>query len=307
MNKELKLLRTLCEIHGPSGDESEICRFILNYVSENKKSWKTQPEIYSGQGWQDNIILKFGEPRTAVFAHMDTVGFTVRYENQLIPIGSPRLETGLSLRGRDHLGEIECTLVSDESNHALYHFGRPIATGTTLSFKPDFRMTNKYVSCCSMDNRLGVYNALRLAETLENGIIVFSTWEEHGGGSVPYLIKYINETWNVRQALVNDITWVTDGVKHGEGVVISLRDRNVPRKVFTDKITLLARKSGIPFQLEVEGSGSSDGRELQQSPFPIDWCFIGAPEKDAHSPNEKVHIRDISSMLEMYQFLMKSL
>ena len=33
----------------------------------------------------------------------------------------------------------------------------------------------------------------RIAESLENGIIVFSTWEEHKGGSVGYLGKFIYE------------------------------------------------------------------------------------------------------------------
>ena len=38
-----------------------------------------------------------------------------------------------------------------------------------------------------MDNRLGVWNALEVAKTLENGVICFSCWEEVGGGSVGYL------------------------------------------------------------------------------------------------------------------------
>ena len=69
----------------------------------------------------------------------------------------------------------------------------------------------------------------------------------------------------------------------------------------------LAEKSNIPFQLEVEASGSSDGREVHHSPYPIDWVFIGAAEENVHSPFEKVYKKDIVSMLEMYQFLMINL
>jgi putative aminopeptidase FrvX len=69
----------------------------------------------------------------------------------------------------------------------------------------------------------------------------------------------------------------------------------------------MAENSNIPYQLEVEAGGSSDGRELHESPYPIDWCFIGAPEDNVHSPNEKVHKKDIEAMLEMYQFLMSEL
>jgi putative aminopeptidase FrvX len=69
----------------------------------------------------------------------------------------------------------------------------------------------------------------------------------------------------------------------------------------------LADLSGIAYQLEVEGSGSSDGRELQLSPYPIDWCFIGAAEKNVHTPNEMVHKNDIDSMIRMYKYLMREL
>jgi putative aminopeptidase FrvX len=111
----------------------------------------------------------------------------------------------------------------------------------------------------------------------------------------------------VRQALVADITWVSDGVEPGKGVVISMRDRNIPRKLFVNRLIDIATKGKINFQLEVEGMGSSDGRELQVSPYPFDWCFVGAPQQNAHTPHEKVHKSDIKSMIEMYQLLMEDL
>jgi putative aminopeptidase FrvX len=158
-----------------------------------------------------------------------------------------------------------------------------------------------------MDNRLGVYTALKVAETLEDGIIVFSCWEEHGGGSVSYLADYIYKEYQVRQALISDITWVTDGVKAGKGVAISIRDSGIPRRSFVNKIRSIASQSSIPFQLEVESSGGSDGTELQKSGLPFDWCFIGAPEKNVHTPDETVHKKDIESMIDLYQLLMKTL
>jgi putative aminopeptidase FrvX len=81
----------------------------------------------------------------------------------------------------------------------------------------------------------------------------------------------------------------------------------LPRRAYIDRIIGLAKQSGIPFQLEVEGGGASDGKELQLSPYPFDWCFIGAPEKDAHTPDEMVYKSDIEGMLNMYKFLMDAL
>jgi putative aminopeptidase FrvX len=90
-------------------------------------------------------------------------------------------------------------------------------------------------------------------------------------------------------------------------VAISLRDRLIPRRTFINKILKVAEQSGVSFQLEVESSGSSDAREINASAYPVDWCFIGAPEENVHSPREKVYKFDILSMLEMYQVLFDAL
>ncbi|MEJ0054909.1 MAG: hypothetical protein WDN75_04240 [Bacteroidota bacterium] len=66
---------------------------------------------------------------------MDTVGFTVRYFNQLLSVGSPDAEIGTRLVGHDSHGPIECELDFDKDEHALYKFGRPIERGTPLSYK----------------------------------------------------------------------------------------------------------------------------------------------------------------------------
>lgn len=300
----MKLLKQLCEIHAPSGEEHILKEFLLKYIAREKKKWKGKPEIIHGDEFQDCIILKFGKPRTAIFAHMDSIGFTVRYQNQLLPIGSPDAEPGTKLVGKDSKGLIECELEYDKENHAFYRFGRVIDRGTSLTYKINFKDTKQFIQSAYIDNRLGVYNALKVAETLKDGVIVFSCWEEHGGGSVPYLAKYIYEKWGVRQALVSDITWVSDGVEPGKGVAISLRDRTIPRKKFVNRIIEIAQKKKLTFQLEVEGMGSSDGRELQNSDYPFDWCFVGAPQQHAHTPHEKVHKSDINSMISMYQHLM---
>lgn len=303
----MELLKQLCSIHAPSGEEIHLRDFLLDYIHKNEKEWNTKPQIIYGDDFQDNLILVFGQPKTAVFAHMDNIGFTVRYDNQLIPIGGPEIIENTWLVGSDSLGPVRCKLKTDEEGRLYYDFARAIDRGTSLSFECNFREDEEFVQSCYMDNRLGVYNCLRLAQTLENGIIVFSSWEEHGGGSVPYLISFIYKHYKIKQCLINDITWVTDGVHHGNGVVISMRDRNIPRRSFINKIIKIAEENGIAYQLEVEASGSSDGRELQISPYPIDWCFIGAPEDEVHSPNEKVHKADIDSMLNLYQLLMKRL
>ncbi|MBI1286398.1 MAG: aminopeptidase [Flavobacteriales bacterium] len=305
----MELLKQLCAVRAVSGDERAMTDFVLHYISEAEKNWKVKPTIFAGDEFHENIILVFGnKPRTAIFAHMDSIGFTVRYGKQLVKVGGPVTKKGFELVGNDSQGEIDCKLkVNKDTSELKYKFNRKIDRGTNLSFKPDFRETEDSVQCCYMDNRLGVWNALKVAETLEEGIIVFSTREEHGGGAVSYLGKFIQEKYGVRQALISDITWVTEGVQPGLGVAISMRDRGLPRRTYLNHIIEIANQSGIPFQLEVEGAGGSDGLELQSSPFPWEWVFVGAPEDNVHTPDEIVHKKDIEAMTALYKVLMEKL
>ncbi len=310
---DTQLLRTLCAIHAPAGNERAMTDFLLNYIEQEQNNWKVQPQIIAGDDFQDCIILVFGKPKTAIFAHIDSIGYMVRYEKELVKIGGPRIKDGYLLKGKDSKGEVTCSLHivdegKDEKDKKItYEADREIDRGTDLSFVCNFRETNDYVQSCYMDNRLGCWVALKVAETLENGIIVFSCYEEVGGGTVPFLAKYIYENYKVQQALICDITWVTAGVLAGKGVAISIRDSLLPRRSFVNKLIALAEKSMIPFQLEVESAGGSDGKELQSSPYPFDWCFIGAPEENVHTPDEKVDKRDIEAMVNLYNYLMKEL
>jgi putative aminopeptidase FrvX len=231
----------------------------------------------------------------------------VRYGKQLVKLGGPVLKSGTLLIGQDSGGAIETELVVSETKKLSYKFHRDIDPGTNLTYKPNWRETDQYLQNCYMDNRLGIWSALQVAETLKDGLIVFSCWEETGGGSVGYLSKYIYEQMGVRQALISDITWVTEGVHHGKGVAISMRDSGIPRKSYVNRIVSIARANDLMFQLEVEDAGGSDGNALQKSPYPFDWCFVGAPEDHVHSPDEKVHKDDIIHMVRLYRVLMESL
>jgi len=301
----LELLKKLCSIHSPSGNENEMTRFLSEYIGLCKTSWKQQPEIFS---FQNCLMLVFGYPRTAVFAHIDNIGFMVGYQNELIKIGSPAVAPGHILTGKDQHGLIECSVeIDDETNFISANYHREIDRGTDLSFKMNFREDENFIQSCYLDNRLGVWTALRIAETLENGAIVFSCWEEHGGGSVSYLGRELYERYKLSQALICDITWVTKGIHHGAGVAVSVRDSGIPRRTFVNRVRGILDSNHVAYQLEVESSGGSDGNELQRSPYPIDWCFVGAPEDLVHTPDEKVHKKDIISMLEAYKLLMHEL
>lgn len=304
------LVKTMCAIHAPSGNEVLMKEFILNYIKANSKNWKHTPKVIHGKGFQDNIILIFGKPRTAIFAHLDSIGFTVRYGKQLVKIGGPVTKTGFELVGKDSKGTqtVKLHVVEKNGTRELTYKGkRDFERGTELVYKQHWKEDKDFIQSCYLDNRLGVYSALKVAETLKDGAIVFSTWEEHGGGAVAYLQKYLHKKYGISQGLISDISWISDGVHAGKGPVISMRDSLIPRRSYVNRIINIAKKNKVTYQLEVEGSGGSDAKELQMSENPWDWCFIGAGEQGVHTPEEKVHKRDIENMIKLYQVLMKEL
>jgi len=308
----MELLKKLIKIKGVSGDEANIKQFLLDYINKEKNNWLVQPKVFHGKGFQDAIVLVFGEqPTTAIFAHIDTIGFTVGYQNNLIKIGGPRTIDGTLLVGDDSQGSIEAELMLIEEENGNTHiqaiFEREIERGTNLSFKPNFREDDTFIQSPYLDNRLGVWNALQVAKTLKLGAIVFSTYEEHGGGSVGFLGRFLWDNYKLHQALISDITWVTDSVLFDKGVAISMRDKGVPRRSYLNRILKIAEQSGIKYQLEVESAGGSDGTMLQQTDLPFDWCFIGAPEDNVHSPDEKVNKNDLKAMTDLYKVLMQQL
>jgi putative aminopeptidase FrvX len=307
------LLETLCRIPSTAGDESRMRDFIINFLSKNGKHFKSSPKVYAGPGFQDLVIAVFGTPRTAVFAHMDGVGFTAAHDGKLFKIGNPKAETGAVLVGSDGAGEIKCTLEvkkakkRSEGDRFAYVFDRKIEPGTTLTYDPEFKETKNYVKSAYLDNRLGVWNALELAGDLVDGALAFTTYEEHGGGSAQFAGRFLQENFGVQQALISDVTLVSDHIKHKKGVAISMRDRGIPRRSFVERIIAIAKKHGISHQLEVEKAGGSDGNALQSSSFLWDWCFIGPPESNYHRPGEKVHKDDITAMQKLYRVLMEEL
>jgi putative aminopeptidase FrvX len=280
---------------------------LIDFFQSSTEIKNRELKIIQGEHFQDNLIIIKGDPKVALYAHMDTVGFTVRYENQLVPVGGPQINQGDIVVGNDHLGPIECQVNIDEDNRVTHDFERAIARGTPLTYQPNFRIENNYIESPYLDNRLGIFNAIKCGLRAEDVALVFTCWEEHGGGSVPMLARYLYETHNIKQALISDITWVTDGITFEKGPVISLRDKNIPRKLFIDRILMLSDSWGGSYQLEVEATGSSDGRELQLSPYPIDWCFIGAPHTNSHSPRERANIEDILQTVNLYSYLVDHL
>jgi putative aminopeptidase FrvX len=300
-------LKELCSIHAPSGSEFRIKEILLKHIHASSRKWKTSPVI-TENGIKDNLILSFGKPRTVIFCHIDTTGFTVRYNNHVIPIGSPQFDEKSKVRSFGSENSVNTFRLKKNEDHDFRLASRKnIKPGTTLTFAPEFIENKNDFTGPYLDNRAGIYVCLKLAEELRNGLIVFTAYEEHGGGSVEFLAPYIYNIYGISKALICDMTWESESVKKGKGMVVSLRDKYIPRESYLKQITGILEKKKICFQNEVEGSGSSDGGYLQKASVPFDWCFCGVAVSGMHSASESACLNDLNELKNGLMTLMDNL
>ena len=295
----MDLLLHLQRLPCPSGDEAAIASFIQRYCDglPGVTVWRTG----------DLVLATKGTPRVAIFAHLDTIGFTQGYDRKLIPIGGPKVEGGEKLRAVAS-GATARLKVSHADGKPLWRLsGKQGAPGERWVYAEPLLVKAGRVRGPYLDNRAGVWNALRVLEGCENAAVVFTPGEEHSGGGAAVGARLVSEELNIRRALISDITWHTKSIKCGKGPAISLRDRYVPPQRFLQEVLAAAEASGFPFQREVESDGGSDGAVIERSPYPIDWVFIGAPQKRPHTPRETCHVADLEGMVALYLALLKLL
>lgn len=300
----MQLLENLCAIPGTSGDETLVRDFLIGYFTDPARPWKQQPELKWGKGYKDNLLVIFGKPKRAFYAHMDTVGYTVRYDNYVVPIGGIDSHSGdilvYNLGGKQAETKLIQGVADDQ---VLVDSLVPIPAGTTLTYKPDFQIENDLLTSPYLDNRLAIWALLQISDGVEDCAFAFTSFEEHGGGGAGMLARMLYEAYGTDEAIIADITWATEGVFLGKGPAISLRDSRIPRKAYVDAIKSELVAAGLEFQLEVEYQGGSDGREIQNQPLPIDWCFIGPPSENQHSAHETVDLRDVDGFVRALRAL----
>lgn len=295
----MELLQHLQQIPGPSGDEGEIADFLESHCRALPGA-----EV---RRLGDLVIATRGRPRVAVFAHTDTVGFTLGYRRRLISIGRPYVKGGERLREVGGTRTATLKLKPQDGDLLWWLSEKDAEPGSRWVYADCLKIKQNKVSGPYLDNRAGVWNAVRVLEQAEDVAVFFTPAEEHTGRGALLGARTASLEMGITRAIVSDITWHTRSIRNGKGPAISLRDRFMPRRRFLDEVLAAAAESGVPFQREVEGSGGSDGASIERSTFPIDWVFIGAPQKRSHTPREVCCIADLHAMVKLYAYLVPAL
>lgn len=283
-------LEKLCSMHAPSGFESPLIVFLSDWFK--KQDTKAMVDDYS---INNTLLISKGNPKVAFIAHADSVGFILQYNNRLLALGSPEVNEHSIIVSED--GKKAGLKFKDDENIFLKS-EIPFEIGTTFTFVPDFEVTENSIQSPYLDDRMGIALLMQLFLESKDIFIVISSNEETCGGSVEKASRIMYEQFGLKKAIIVDTTFDTEGIHMGDGIVLSLKDRYLPPERFVKEVKSILNHCNIPFQLEVEDYGSSDGAYIHKGPYPMDWCFLGIACKNNHSHQETIHIQDMNYLYE---------
>ena len=296
----LDLLWELLELDGPSGDEGRTADWLEEWLA------REMPDVRV-ERLGDSLLARRGErPAVAVFAHLDTTGWTLGHGKRLLRIGGPEGKPGDPIRPAG-TREAGSTLAQSKDGAWKVKGKTTAAPGSRWVYAAAPLRARGEITAPYLDNRAGVWAALHVLRRCPDVAVAFTAYEETRGVGALLCARRLSETLGITQALVADLTWHTRHVKCGRGIAVSLRDSCLPRQRYLDRILALAEASGLPFQREIEDGGGSDGASLDRSGVPFDWVFIGAPEKGAHTARERVHVADLQGMAALLVHLVNGL
>ena len=185
-----EIVKTLCEVAGPSGEERQVAEVLKSLLRDFAFSVETDP--------LGNLIVKLNEPKSdkpvlLLDAHFDEIGFMV---TEILDGGFLRLSCcgGIDRRciagsfvtvlGKERLDGIVCSLPphlrgekdpSVPGKESVYlDCGRSkdelsdrVHVGDRCIFKPHFtQLLGDKISCKSLDNRAGCAVLVRIAQLI---------------------------------------------------------------------------------------------------------------------------------------------
>jgi putative aminopeptidase FrvX len=280
-----------------------------------------------------------GGPRIMIAAHMDEIGFIVRYidENgfirlqnvggfdaRVLPSQRVLVHTrdGATLRGALQLAtkpthilrpdEIKPPTLSDlyvDVGMSPDDVKSSVEIGDMVTFDRTLERVGQTVMSKSLDDRLSLYTmieTLRSVGAHQAEIVAVATTQEEVGlrGARP-------ATYSVDPdiGIALDVTIAGDIpgfevaeriTKLGDGVAIKIFDSShIPNHKLIRHLRDIAEKHGIKHQLEVLSSGGTDAGAMQLSRAGIPVITLSVPTRYIHTVNEMANVDDIQSEIDL--------
>jgi endoglucanase len=279
-----------------------------------------------------------GGPRVMLAAHMDEIGFLVKYIDdkgfirfQTVGGFDPRvlIAQRVLVHTRKH-GPLQGVLQSSTKPIHLLQPGEVsnpkledlfidlglsvetvkdrVSLGDMVTLDGPAQRTGDLFTSKSLDDRLLVYvmiEAMRLVESAAEVVAVATTQEEVG------LRGAITAGYSVEPdiAIALDVTLANDipggapelaVTRIGEGVGIKHFDSSqVPNRLVNEHFREIAERDGIPYQLELLPRGGTDAGAIQRSRAGVITTTLSVPTRYIHTVNESAAVADIDAAITL--------
>ncbi|SCZ01283.1 M42 family metallopeptidase [Alkaliphilus peptidifermentans] len=326
MNKEL--LKNMCSIYSPSGNETAIRDFIVNEIKDYVDEIKIDP--------LGNLIARKKGPGKKIMlaGHMDQIGLMVTFidengflrftnvgglapaitlsqrvifENGIIGvIGSEKLESIKDL----NLDKLYIDIGASSQKEAE----EMVSIGDVCVYYSEPIIDDKKVVSQALDDRIGCFimiEALKALKDSENDLyFVFTVQEEVGIRGAKTSAYTINPDFGI----AIDVTTTGDtpnakkmAVKLGNGPAIKVKDNSILcHPVVKNTMIKRAKENDIKYQLEVLELGGTDSGAIHLTRSGIPAGVISIPTRYIHSNCEMCYLSDITGAIELTVKLVES-
>jgi endoglucanase len=324
------LIQKLVEVPSPSGFEAPVRELIRSQVEPHADEVQVDAlgNLIARKGVQSNEGV-----RIMLAAHMDEIGVMITHVDEngfarFTTIGGVRAYNlpGSRVRFLNGASGVIGVEKLEDANKvpsfqqmfidlgASSRAACPVKVGDVAAFERPFQVLGDRLVAKAMDDRIGVavlVETLRLLKTTPHALyFVFSVQEEVG------LRGATTAAFGIEPhiGLAVDVTGVGDtpkGLKMevslGKGPAIKVRDGGMlsdPRLVRWMANT--AERAGIPYQMEVLESGTTDARAIQLSRAGVPSGCVSIPTRYIHSPSEMVDYNDVLNSTRLLAALLSS-
>ncbi len=335
----MERLRKLSEAMGPPGSEEEI-------VGEVKSLAKGYDEVSDDRF--GNIFFRkgSGEPVVMLVAHMDEIGFSVKYIDEngfiyFVPLGGFWSQTVINQRvvvlgDKKYHGTIGSKpphiMEKDEMEKPVklkdmfIDIGassreevleRGIDVGTPVVWDSRFCEMGDVVMGKAMDDRAGVWVLLELMKEVEpkgTALFVFSAQEEVGLKGARVASFHLEPDYaiavDVGMARSAGIQEREVSVDLGKGPIVTFVESSgrglIASKFLNRKIIDAAKSAEVPYQVESTHGGMTDAAIIYMTGKGIPSASLGIPARYIHSPNEMVHKHDLRGAVDVLREVLES-
>lgn len=280
-----------------------------------------------------------GGPKVALAAHIDEIGFIVRYIEdagflRLQPVGGFDPRTLVAQRVAVHTrtdGILVGTLMpgvkpihlmqpSDKKDLELNDFfvdlgmaadlvKEQVQIGDMVTMRREFEEIGDMVISKSLDDRIGVYvmlEAVRAAGAVDAEVYPIATVQEEVGLRGATTAAYGVQP-DICIALDTTIAGDIPGMPADAGVTklragtaIKVFDSSqLPNRKLIAHLQEIAEKHEIPFQLEILPRGGTDAGAFQRAAEGSVTCTISIPSRYVHTTNEMCAKSDIQASIDL--------